>query len=206
MREIITELEKESVNLTRATERRKDAMGLGVDSNSEDSRIRAQYLDTLNKERRLMAALRLKVPTEGQALLEQIDSTRSRLLTSEEQLAGFQRQLDKTVTLEAADQKAKVMVEKAQLASLRSQSTSLSKQADESAAGSVFGTLETVRGRFYTVVRNADLGMIDVAWDRKSRVGSSMRSLSKARTAEEKKIRNQFDEALAKPAKKKRRR
>jgi len=206
MREIITELEKESVNLTRATERRKDAMGLGVDSNSEDSRIRAQYLDTLNKERRLMAALRLKVPAEGQALLEQIDSTRSRLLTSEEQLAGFQRQLDKTVTLEAADLKAKVMVEKAQLATLRSQSTSLSKQADESAAGSVFGTLETVRGRFYSVVRNADLGIIDVAWDRKSRVGSSMRSLSKARTAEEKKIRNQFDEALEKPAKKKRRR
>ncbi|HBU47658.1 MAG TPA: hypothetical protein DEB46_05040, partial [Myxococcales bacterium] len=55
MREIITELEKESGNLTRSTERRKDAMGLGVDSNSDDARIRAQYLEALNKERQLMA-------------------------------------------------------------------------------------------------------------------------------------------------------
>ena len=47
MREIITELERESVKLTRATERRKDAMGLGVDSNSEDARLRAQYLEVL---------------------------------------------------------------------------------------------------------------------------------------------------------------
>ncbi|MEC7751149.1 MAG: tetratricopeptide repeat protein [Myxococcota bacterium] len=206
MREIITELEKESSNLTRSTERRKDAMGLGVDSNSDDARIRAQYLESLNKERQLMASLRLQVPSEGRAILEQIDSTRSRLVKSEEQLTNFQMQLDKTVTLEAADLKAKVMVEKAQLSSLRTQSTKLSEQADQSAAGSVFGTLETVRGRFYTVVRNADLGIIDVAWDRKDRVGKSMRSLSKARTGEEKKIKSQFDEALETPKKRKRRR
>jgi hypothetical protein len=153
-----------------------------------------------------MASLRLQVPSEGRAILEQIDSTRSRLVKSEEQLTNFQMQLDKTVTLEAADLKAKVMVEKAQLSSLRTQSTKLSEQADQSAAGSVFGTLETVRGRFYTVVRNADLGIIDVAWDRKDRVGKSMRSLSKARTGEEKKIKSQFDEALETPKKRKRRR
>ena len=153
-----------------------------------------------------MASLRLQVPSDGRAILEQIDSTRSRLVKSEEQLTNFQMQLDKTVTLEAADLKAKVMVEKAQLSSLRTQSTKLSAQADQSAAGSVFGTLETVRGRFYTVVRNADLGIIDVAWDRKDRVGKSMRSLSKARTGEEKKIKSQFDEALETPKKRKRRR
>ena len=86
MREIITELEKESSNLARSTERRKDAMGLGVDSNSDDARIRAQYLESLNKERQLMASLQLQVPSEGRAILEQIDSTRSRLVKSEEQL------------------------------------------------------------------------------------------------------------------------
>ena len=90
----------------------------------------------------------------------------------------------------------RVMVEQAPLEGLRAEEQALAKQAERSAAGAVGATLGNVSRKFYTIVRNADVGKIDVAWEQKETETQGSPKLGRAKEREMVRIREQFDEAL----------
>jgi len=100
------------------------------------------------------------------------------------------------VVMEAGALRGRVMVEAARLKALRDEERALAKQAESSTVGAVNATLNSVSKKFYGILRDADLGKIDVAWEQKEEDTRGITRLGRAKEVEMGRIREQFDEAL----------
>jgi hypothetical protein len=115
---------------------------------------------------------------------------------SQNQLDQVLRELESIVASEAGSLRGRVLVEQAQLEALRAEEKELALSAELSAKGAVKETLSNVSQKFYGIIRNADVGKIDVAWEQKENETKGITKLGRAKEREMGRIREQFDEAL----------
>jgi hypothetical protein len=79
---------------------------------------------------------------------------------------------------------------------LNAEKDKLSADAEVAASGTVRTTLARVKSRFYGIVRSADLGLIDGAWEQKQKETEKIRRVARAKEKELARIREQFGESL----------
>jgi hypothetical protein len=106
------------------------------------------------------------------------------------------RELEAVVAGEAGSLRGRVLVEQARLRALRAEEEKLARQAELGTIGAVTETLNNVSKKFYAIIRNADVGKIDVAWERKENQTKGITKLGRAKEREMGRISEQFDEAL----------
>jgi tetratricopeptide (TPR) repeat protein len=170
--------------------------GVGAGAGSDEFALRARYRNALQKERQAATSLRSRLTGENAADARRVDAVRGRVLRSQSQLDSVLRELEAVVSSEAGSLRGRVMVEQARLGSLRAEEQSLVTQAENSAKGAVAGTLSNVSQKFYSIIRNADVGKIDVAWEQKENETKGITKLGRAKEREMGRISEQFDEAM----------
>jgi hypothetical protein len=196
MRDLIVDMESLAASLDQDLQKLGGNLGLGVAAGSRDMKIRLAYREALAEERKITAGLRTQLTGEGARLGEQIDRVRKRLASSQDKIERYRSELERVVSLKAHELRGQVLVEQARLVALAAEKDRLSADAEVAASGTVRTTLARVKGRFYGIVRSADLGLIDGAWEQKQNETEKIRRVAKAKEKELARIREQFDESL----------
>ena len=194
LRDMIIDMERIADRLK--VEIEAEESGVGAGAGSDEFALRAEFRQALAKERDAANQLRSRLTGENVADIRNLDAVRERVGRAQQQVDKVLRELETVVSNEAGNLRGRVMVEQARLKGLRAEEQALAKQAERSAVGAVGATLGNVSRKFYTIIRNADVGKIDVAWEQKETETQGITKLGRAKEREMVRIREQFDEAL----------
>jgi tetratricopeptide (TPR) repeat protein len=185
MRDLIIDMEALAKRLDQDLQKTGGNLGLGVATGSRDMKIRAAYRQALAEDRKITITLRSQLSGDG-----------ARLGDSQARIETYRSELEQVVSLKAHELRGQVLVEQARLAALHAEKKRLSSDAEAAASGAVRTTLANVKARFYGIVRSADLGLIDGAWEQKQKETQKIRRVAQAKEKELARIREQFDGAL----------
>jgi tetratricopeptide (TPR) repeat protein len=194
IRDMIIDMERIAQRLKLGIE--NEESGIGAGAGSEEFALRAEFRQALAAERSASSLLRGKLTGENASDARRVEAIRSRVTGSQNQLDQVLRELESIVASEAGSLRGRVLVEQAQLEALRAEEKELALSAELSAKGAVKETLSNVSQKFYGIIRNADVGKIDVAWEQKENETKGITKLGRAKEREMGRIREQFDEAL----------
>jgi hypothetical protein len=194
IRDMIVDMERIATRLKSEIE--SEESGVGAGAGSDEFALRAEFRQALAKERDAATQLRSRLTGESLTDIRSLDAVRQRVGRAQSQVDKVLRELESVVANEAGNLRGRVMVEQARLRGLRAEEEALAKQAERGAVGAVTTTLSNVSRKFYNIIRNADVGKIDVAWEQKETQTKGITKLGRAKEREMGRIREQFDEAL----------
>jgi tetratricopeptide (TPR) repeat protein/ABC-type phosphate transport system auxiliary subunit len=194
IRDMIVDMERIAGRLKSEIE--NEESGIGAGAGSEEFALRAEFRRALEAERSASSLLRGKLTGENASDARRVEAIRGRVVGSQNQLDQVLRELETIVASEAGSLRGRVLVEQAQLEALRAEEQKLARSAELSAKGAVRDTLSNVSQKFYGIIRNADVGKVDVAWEQKENETKGITKLGRAKEREMGRIREQFDEAL----------
>jgi len=194
IRDMIVDMERIAARLKSEIE--SEESGVGAGAGSDEFALRAEFRQALMKERAAATQLRSRLSGESLTDIRSLDAVRQRVGRAQDQVDKVLRELEAVVANEAGSLRGRVMVEQARLRGLRAEEEALAKQAERGAVGAVTATLSNVSKKFYNIIRNADVGKIDVAWEQKETQTKGITKLGRAKEREMGRISEQFDEAL----------
>ena len=161
----------------------RDAVG-GSAQAAGDADLRRQYLELLDQERALLGqAGGAPAPGEagelarGAALLARLDRTDAAAELLKAGFAGVARQNAVAVGAFVAAERASLVREQEQLASINAESRDLIGRI-------ALRSFSAVRAQFYRLVLKADVGIVDVAWSRKRERVEKIQQISQQKTTE----------------------
>ncbi len=184
-----TELEELRANLA-AERNNADKAVSGEDT------LRAEYNDVLAKERALYQAVRGQLPGEAQKAMLRADVVRADALAVRDRVGRskavirerVQQRIDKLLALVMAEQK---------LIDTYSKDTDRVTGETRNLVGRIaFDSFKRVRQSFYDLVLKADVGVVDVAFQRKQDKTSSIQDLARRKDQELKQLDEEFKEVL----------
>ena len=194
IRDMIVDMERIATRLKSEIE--GEESGVGAGAGSDEFALRAEFRQALAKERNAAIQLRSRLTGESLTDIRSLDAVRQRVGRAQSKVDKVLRELEAVVANEAGSLRGRVMVEQARLRGLRAEEEALAKQAERGAVGAVTTTLSNVSRKFYNIIRNADVGKIDVAWEQKETQTKGITKLGRAKEREMGRISEQFDEAL----------
>ena len=130
-------------------------------------RVREAYSSVMGQENGLLSQMRARLPGDLKSLTGRIDGQRKTLATMRSDLTRLQTVLDQQIENKVADVREQLVVELKRLDKYEAQQTALSGETDSMLGPVAQESLEAVSSEFKTIVRKADVGIIDVAWARK---------------------------------------
>jgi hypothetical protein len=161
----------------------RDAVG-GTAQAAGDADLRHQYQGLLDQERALLGqAGGAPSPGEasemarGAALLDRLDRTEAAAGQLKAGFASVARRNAVAVGAWVAAERASLLHEQDQLASINGESRDLIGRI-------AFRSFSAVRAQFYRLVLKADVGIVDVAWSRKRERVERIQQISQQKTAE----------------------
>jgi DNA-binding transcriptional MerR regulator len=167
----------------------EERMGVGVNdaASQSDDKLFEQYHSAVSKESRWLVQ-------RGQSLGRDIRTEVNRL---ERLIAGFTRQAERVVDQRIADYKQMVKQEQLKVNQYTGQLGG--HEASTRALGGVIAarTFVAVLDRIASIVLNADVGLVDVAWKRKDDKSKEISRVYEQQSGEEQRLKGLFDEAKA---------
>ncbi|MEW5853967.1 MAG: tetratricopeptide repeat protein [Myxococcota bacterium] len=163
---------------------------------SQESLIREQYMDALQREAETARSLRQAVDPAFASMFPKIDENRQRAAQLRTRLAAFNKSIKRQVDAQAAEMRGIVMLERTRVMEYEQQVGAYEGEAGEMAAVLTHNALKGVRDRFYDVVLRADVGLIDLAWQQKQEKTDSVSTLVRKQKSELKALDDEFADVL----------
>jgi len=170
--------------------------GLDAGALSQEEALRKQFDETCARERRLAEQIHGRLGKEGAAQIERVQAIRLRAEKLRRDGIQLRRDLDGRVGVEAERLRAQADRERKNLDTFAAALDRLEAESQGLAGEVAFRALEEVRHKFYQIVLEADVGVLDVAWGRKQRVTDDIAELNKKQSAERKRLYDEFKGVL----------
>jgi TolA-binding protein len=174
----------------------KTRAGMDRETLTEEQALREQYSQALKKERDLSERIHSRLGSEGSALVSKINNLRLRADKMRKDIKGIRRELDAKVVKKAEKLRAEVEAEERKLVAFEDALAKLEKESENLAGEVAFRALEEVRQRFYRLVLDADVGILDVAWSRKQIKTDKITEMGRKLGSDRKRLHDEFKSVL----------
>ncbi len=190
------QLQAELDRLSNLLATEKVRAGMDRETLTEEQKLREQYSQALGKERELSERIHSRLGPKGSALVSKINDLRLRAANLGRDILLVRKDLDKKVLRKAGELKAEVETEERKLAALEEGLARLEKESENLAGEVAYQALEEVRQRFYRLVLDADVGILDVAWSRKQTNTEKITELGRKLGSDRKRLHDEFKSVL----------
>ncbi len=174
----------------------KARAGMDCETLTEEHKLREQYTVALKKESDLSRRIHSRLGSEGSALITKINSLRLRADEMRKDIKGIRLGLDKKVIKKAEKLRAEVQAEERKLETFELSLARLEKESENLAGEVAYRVLAEVRRRFYRLVLDADVGILDVAWSRKQIKTNDITELGRKLGSDRKRLHDEFESVL----------
>jgi hypothetical protein len=190
------QLQSELDQLSTLLSTEKARAGLDSETLSEEEKLRQRYSESLKKERELAEQIHSRLGPEGTAQITRINDQRLRTDKLRRHLDQINRELDTKVKQKAEELQGQAQEEEKKLAAFERALSKLEMESENLAGEVAFQALEDVRKKFYRLVLEADVGVLDVAWGRKQQKTRKITELSRKQAADQKRLHEEFKSVL----------
>jgi TolA-binding protein len=190
------QLQQELDGLATQLATEKARAGLDAEAQTQESALRDRYTEALDQERKLAEQIHSRLGQEGSAQIDRINRVRLRSEKLRGLLKQVQASLDERVEVEARKLKAQAAAERKNLDDYEAALVKLEKESENLAGEVAFQALGDVRDKFYKLVLDADVGVLDVAWSRKMETTRKISDLTRKQGAERKRLHEEFKGVL----------
>lgn len=173
----LLDLHNELVELKDAIGRQNAAVGAGDFVTQDETALRRRLLDAHREEEILLSQVlnRLAGPERQQG--EQLGRLRVNIVNDFKRLGTLLRKINEAVELKIADYRRQLRAEERLLAGYRREVEAFDRDSDRIAREIGVPLFKLAHQRITDVVLEADLGLVDVAWNRKLTESNRIRSL-----------------------------
>ena len=182
-RTIVEGYEAELAAVRQEIAKARDATG-GVDALAEEARVRAEYIEAVERERVAVEAMRGSLgPAEG-ALFDRVDRARERLAGMRSRAREVEMAVVADATRRSDELRAQVAEQKVALAGHGGTLDGVQAVSKDLLGQIAVRSIAEVRAQFYRLVLKADVGIVDVAWSRKRQRLDKIQQLAVQKDAE----------------------
>jgi tetratricopeptide (TPR) repeat protein len=190
------QLQGELDGLAAQLESERTRAGMDAGALAQEEALRKQFDETCARERQLAEQIHGRLGQEGAAQIERVQAIRLRTEKLRRDGGQLRRDLDARVDIEADNLRAQADRERKNVDDYAAALDRLEQESQGLAGEVAFRALEEVRHKFYQIVLEADVGVLDVAWGRKQRVTDNIADLNKKQSAERKRLYDEFKGVL----------
>jgi tetratricopeptide (TPR) repeat protein len=190
-REVADQLREELTALQK--QMRDDKAKLSL-TGTGDAALRGQYQGLLSEERVLLAVGRSGLAEPSQAILRNVDRSRSAIDDLKRRSSNAKKLMRESVRRKGDAIKEKVLAETGRLKDYDGEVAKVSGNARDLVGTIAFESFKRVRRQFYDLVLKADVGLVDVAWTRKQDKTTQIQNLAKQKEKEVKGLEEDFKE------------
>lgn len=166
----------------------RQRLGVGDQVTTQEGSVRASYGDVLARQRQLIAQV------NGGAVSEDLRVARENLARAESRLHGFSAQMDRFVGERSAELLQDLALERQMLDELDRSAQNLLENSKVLTARVAHHSFLEARHDFNQIIMRGDIGLIDVAWQKKEDATRQINQLFEDRTAELKTLQEAFEE------------
>lgn len=163
--------------------RARDAAA-GADAMTEEARIRARYMEAIERERVAADAARGSLAGPQRALFDRSDATRERLARIRSRARSLKIGIANDAAARAGELRARVKVERVAIAGHGGTLDGIQSVSKDVVGRIAVKSINDVRAQFYQIILKADVGMVDVAWSRKRARLEKIQQLSMQKATE----------------------
>lgn len=163
----IEQLQGKQDRLEKEIAKEKNLISVTNQQRTEDARVRARYDATIEREREILNAASSRADRLERRFLEEVDAAEQTLLQYRAELERFKSSLDGVVEEKAAEIKAEILREQSELDHYQRLVSEARGNAKHVIGRIAASSMSAVEDKFHDIVLRADVGIIDVAWQKK---------------------------------------
>jgi len=188
-KEMADELMKLKREIGQGVERSK----IGDNVNKADEQIRLEMERALKKERALLDKMRKGLSDKDAMMFDRIQRSKHKSDRLESEVRVFFRDLEALVAERVVDFMKQVDAEQKMLAEYTSQLSKLRQQTEEMATRIAKINMHEVRDHFYNIYLKANVGVIDISWQKRQNIREKIEGLLEARSEEKDRLNRSFE-------------
>ncbi|MFP4597144.1 MAG: tetratricopeptide repeat protein [Persicimonas sp.] len=193
-RATISQLRDLKAALQQETEVARQRVGMGDEAMVREQQVRKQYRRKLAEQREFLEQVDTRGSADGSQQLEELQQARQILPRVESRLQGFFSRMNELVGERADELTRDLVSERKMLTMLDQEVASLMGESKQVTAVLAYHSFQQVKRDFQDLIMRGDIGLIDVAWQKKEDTTRSINQLFEDRTAELKTLQEAFDE------------
>jgi tetratricopeptide (TPR) repeat protein len=161
-----------------------------------DDTVRGQLLNALAREHELISHTEARLPANAQAVIERAHQQRAEVEALAARIDVAKSKIQAQVAARRDEIRQKLAQEEALLDTYGGESTQVSTDARQLVGKIAFESFRRVRQQFYELVLKADVGMIDVAFNKKQDQTSQIQKVSQEKDHELRALDAEFKDVL----------
>ncbi|MFO0600957.1 MAG: tetratricopeptide repeat protein [Myxococcaceae bacterium] len=158
--------------------------------------LKKQYAEILEQERQLLMSARQGLGSDAQKVLLRADVVRADANALRERVTRSKQIVRDRVAQKAQKLREQVLLEQQLLEGYRTEATTVTSETRNLVGRIAFDSFRRVRQSFYDLVLKADVGVVDVAFQRKQDKTSGIQKLASQKDRELKQLDEEFKEVL----------
>lgn len=158
--------------------------------------LKKEYADVLDQERAIYAAARAGLPPNAQKVLLRTDVVRADATAVRERVGRSKNIIRERVSKRAQKLREQVLVEQQLIDGYSKETESVTGETRNLVGRIAFDSFKRVRQSFYDLVLKADVGVVDVSFQRKQDKTSQIQKLASQKDRELKQLDDEFKEVL----------
>lgn len=161
-----------------------------------EGQLKAEYAQVLEQERQVLLSARRGLSNEAQQILLRSDVVRADATALKERVTRSKTIVRQRVQQKAARLREQVLAEQQLLEGYRTETAQVTGDTRNLVGRIAFDSFKRVRQSFYDLVLKADVGVVDVAFQRKQDKTTSIQKLATQKDRELKQLDDEFKEVL----------
>ena len=190
-REVVAAYEEALRTLRHEIAKAADA-ATGSELTQVDASLRAEYARSLERERAVLAAVRGALPADDRARFDRLEGLRDRLAPVADRAMRAKARLLGIARGGLADIRGRLDAERRILRLYQGELGGVQGDAKNLVGSVAYRSFGKVRDQFYQLVLKADVGIVDVAWQRKRERVEKIQQLSTQKAADIQGIEDDF--------------
>ncbi len=187
--EMLADIEK----VNNEVEKSIQAIKMGV-GDTKEARIRRAYEAALEREREILRKVRQRMSPEELELFTRIESLKDQAAQIESGINIFLNDLDTLGEDWIRHFRTEIEKQKVAISTWNRELLAVGKDVEDTASEVVVANIKNVREHFYSIVLDADVGLLEITWDRWSEIANKLDAEKKQQKQEEKELKQMFEE------------
>ncbi|MFW5966379.1 MAG: hypothetical protein ACOCV2_02620, partial [Persicimonas sp.] len=193
-RERISMLRELESELRRDVEVARERIGMGDKTTRREQKVRREYAEMLERQRDFLEKIDADAGQVDRDKLDDLESARRKLPRLEERLQSFFERMDELVGERADELRQELAGEREYLEMLDEEIIALTDESKQVTARVARLSFEEAKNDFQDLVMRGDIGLIDVAWQKKEDITEEINDLFEDRSAELEALQDSFEE------------
>jgi tetratricopeptide (TPR) repeat protein len=158
--------------------------------------LRKEYEAVLDEQRQVYGELRNSLPQEARRLAEKADSIRGEAQALRSRVDGAKKVIRERVAAKAQKLREQVIAEQQLISGYNSETEAASGETRQLVGRIAYQSFRRVQKSFYDLVLKADVGVVDVSFQRKQDKTQQIQKLASQKDRELKQLDDEFKEVL----------